>query len=120
MLAGRRVKITLCGVVAALACVVVVGVGEGVVCFTLNLCCSAEHIIAKLLEYVTLSLSLACLFELNCRWVALRNGCNTIHPARKAECKESEYGDNVSVHSIVAGMCMLLFPRGVLVPMGRC
>ena len=49
---------------------------------------SAEHIVAKLLEYVTLSLALACLFELCCRLVVLPIVRRVIYPARKAEYQE--------------------------------
>lgn len=67
---------------------------------------SAEHIVAKLLEYVTLSLALGCLFEFYCCFVALPIVRRVIYPARKAEYQEREYGNNIASHSIVAGKCM--------------
>ena len=71
---------------------------------TLGRC--AEHIVAKLLEYVTLSLALACLLKLYCCFVALPIVRKVIYPARKAEYQERKYGNNIAFHSIVAGMCM--------------
>ena len=67
---------------------------------------SAEHIVAKLLQYVALSLALACLLELCCCFVALPIVRRVIYPARKAEYQERKYGNNIAFHSIVAGMCM--------------
>ena len=66
----------------------------------------AKHIVAKLFEYVTLSLALACLFEHCCCFVALPIVRRVIYPARKAEYQERKYGNNIAFHSIVAGMCM--------------
>ena len=71
---------------------------------TLGRC--AEHIVAKLLQYVTLSLSLACLLKLYCCFVALPIVRRVIYPARKAEYQERKYGNNIAFHFIVVGMCM--------------
>ena len=106
VLIGRRVNIALCGVVAAVAQVVMGVVCDGVLHHAETLGRCAEHIVAKLLEYVTLSLALGCLFELCCCLEALCVGCNVIHPACEAECEEREYGNNIAFHFIVAGMCM--------------
>jgi hypothetical protein len=93
-------------VVAAVTQVVMGVVCDGVLHHAEALGRSAEHIVAKLLEYVTLSLALACLLELYCCLVALPIVRRVIYPARKAEYQERKYGNNITFHSIVAGMCM--------------
>ena len=92
--------------VAAVTQVVLRVVCDGVLYHAEALGRSAEHIVAKLFEYVTLSLALDCLFELYCCFVALPSVRRVIYPARKAEYQEREYGNNIAFHSIVAGMCM--------------
>ena len=106
VLAGHRVDIAFGGVVAAVTQVVMGVVCDGVLHHAETLGRCAEHIVAKLLEYVTLSLALACLLELYCCFVALPIVCRVIYPARKAEYQERKYGNNIASHSIVAGMCM--------------
>ena len=106
VLAGHRVNIAFGGVVVAVTQVVMGVVCDGVLHHAETLGRCAEHIVAKLLEYVTLPLALACLFELCCRFVALPIVRRVIHPACEAECEKCEYGNNIASHSIVAGMCM--------------
>ena len=89
VLAGHRVNIAFGGVVAAVTQVVMGVVCDGVLHHAEALGRSAEHIVAKLLEYVTLSI--------------VRR---VIYPARKAEYQERKYGNNITSHSVVAGMCM--------------
>ena len=106
VLAGHRVNIAFGGVVAAVAQVVMGVVCDGVLHHAETLGRCAEHIVAKLLQYITLSLSLACLLKLYCCFVALPIVRRVIYPARKAEYQERKYGNNIAFHFIVVGMCM--------------
>ena len=88
VLAGHRVNIAFGGVVAAVTQGVLRVVCDGVLHHAEGLGRCAEHIVAKLLEYVTLSLTLACLLKLYCCFVALPIVRRVIYPARKAEYQE--------------------------------
>ena len=92
--------------VAAVTQVVLRVVCDGVLHHAEALGRSAEHIVAKLLQYVTLSLALGCLLKLYCCFVAFPIVRRVIYPARKAEYQERKYGNNITSQSIVAGMCM--------------
>ena len=107
MLAGRCVKIALCGVAVTLTGVILRVVRDSVLSLAHSLSCCAQHIAPKLFQNITLSFALACLLKLYCRYTLLRITYQTIHPTCKAECNECKYSDNVASHSIVVGMCML-------------